>query len=151
MGCKTSSLVRRTSCGLPTKQQGKWFFQLSISTQYLVPPETAAMVGVNPYYHPATNQGSKSCVHFYQSFEPVNSWVSTIIFTKITLLLRVCLTLQKTTVWFVALQIPCVLPKVYWKVKQPSKNTFVLELCLVKGDEVKLYVFKQWVLIGTFF
>lgn len=127
MHCKTSSLVRITFCGIHKNGMESDFFVLL--TQYVVPPKTTAVVGLEPSYHPANNQGSKSCVYCYQSFAPVNSGVCTIIFTKITLLLKIYLTyLKNTSVWFVALQIPCVLPQVFGKMKQPSKNTFVLEL-----------------------
>lgn len=70
MHCKTNSLVRITSFGLPKNSKESDFFTLL--TKYLIPPEITAVVGLDTYYHPATNQGSKSFVYCYQSFEPVN-------------------------------------------------------------------------------
>lgn len=91
--CKTSSLLRISSCGLPENSLESDFYTLL--TQYFIPSETTVVVGLEPSYHPATNQGSRRCVHCYQSFAPVNSWVSTKFFTEVTLLLWVYLTYLK--------------------------------------------------------
>ena len=49
------------------------------------------------------------------------------------------------------LQILCVMLKVLWKVKQSSNNPFMLEVWLVKDEEIKLCVFNQEVPIAIFF
>lgn len=96
----TVKLVRIAFCGLPKNSMESDFF-FALLSQCVIPPETTAVVGLEPSCYPANNQGSKSCVYCYQSFAPVNSWVCTIIFTKITLLLRVYLTYLKKTFYLV--------------------------------------------------
>lgn len=93
MHCKTNSLARVITCGLPTWQYGKWFFffarlVLSISWSYCRSVFRPLLPSEYWLRH-------KNFMHCYQSFELVNLWVCMIIFTKIILLLHDYLTSLK--------------------------------------------------------